>query len=608
MKKIKLLMLGILSVLTLGLFVVTGTKATAASDDYTIALPSTISDADVALPTGWSGAIRSDSKTFGEDPNKGKKALTLREGKSHYLQSPNLYDDDDQLVAYSCTVDVSCAYSDTGSGTFDVVSLDSSGTVIQTKSDTASKVLSTYTFNFDGLSLIKNIKIIPTQSSGKNLLINTVTITYGSPDTAATLDHIAVSNATVYYTGDTFSTDGLTVTAFFDNDKSRVATTDEYSYSFSPALVDGKFSSATTYTLTATATIGEVEKSATTSIIVTDATKYSVIFKQYSTDVDDYATVSNIVEGESIGATNWPAEPRVLNKSFEGWFDGDDEYNSNTAITADTTLVAKYTDVANDLVKFEDYNSGLDTEAKVGSYDLFDGVSAISASGKTDVKKGTAAYTFNDGTSLSGYVQGNKIQFVLTAKSYVYIYVTETGEQDRLVAIKNGDETIAKFQPNKKVNGTKDVFGYEFDAGTYTLECIAGATSTSGVMNYYGIKVCQNTQTVNTATVFAEKNSAGTALRFVGALTGVSDLKKVSKIELLLAKDGVAANPIELTSCYTSVDGTSKTCDSDTNKYYVIFRLNGINKLAEGTKISKQLKITFTDNKVIYTAVSEITL
>ena len=97
-----------------------------------------------------------------------------------------------------------------------------------------------------------------------------------------------------------------------------------------------------------------------------------------------------------------------------------------------------------------------------------------------------------------------------------------------------------------------------------------------------------------TASVFAEKNTSGDTLRFVGTLSGITNLDNVTSVELILKKDGVASKKqIFLTTCYTSVSGSSQACEASDGTYYVIYRLKGITGI-EG-KMSKQLKITFAD-------------
>lgn len=115
-----------------------------------------------------------------------------------------------------------------------------------------------------------------------------------------------------------------------------------------------------------------------------------------------------------------------------------------------------------------------------------------------------------------------------------------------------------------------------------------------------------------TASVFAEMNNTTGTLRFVGTLTGITSLDNIASIELVLKKkssadtDYVATkSKIYLTTCYTSVTGTTQTCAASNGKYYVIFRLNNADSLATGTKISKELIITFTDGSTTTSGVSD---
>ena len=143
-----------------------------------------------------------------------------------------------------------------------------------------------------------------------------------------------------------------------------------------------------------------------------------------------------------------------------------------------------------------------------------------------------------------------------------------------------------------KKTATNGVLVLELDADSYTIT--KGDTNNIGFIGIIYDKLNKGT----TAAVFAEKNTAGTTLRFVGTITGIIDLDDIDTIELILEKDGVAtASQIFLTTCYTSVTGTSQTCAAADGTYYVIFRLNGVKGLT-GT-ISKQLKVTFTDGSHI---------
>ena len=125
----------------------------------------------------------------------------------------------------------------------------------------------------------------------------------------------------------------------------------------------------------------------------------------------------------------------------------------------------------------------------------------------------------------------------------------------------------------------------------------------------YGIFTEAKMSYGTTASVFAEKNTSGDTLRFIGGISGINDLDDIASIELILKKDGVATKKqIFLTTCYTSVTGASIACDAhpEYGVYYVIYRITGVTGLT-GT-ISKQLKVTFIDGSTLLSEVTEIVL
>lgn len=139
-------------------------------------------------------------------------------------------------------------------------------------------------------------------------------------------------------------------------------------------------------------------------------------------------------------------------------------------------------------------------------------------------------------------------------------------------------------------------------AGTYYLIADTNACNVH-YLEYVANKMSKNT----TASVFAEKNTAGDTLRFVGTLTGITDLDNIQSVELVLKKGGVASKKqIFLTTCYTSVTGTSQTCAQADNTYYVIYRLKGIKDVTGS--FTKQLVITFTDGSTTSSEVTDFSL
>ena len=91
-------------------------------------------------------------------------------------------------------------------------------------------------------------------------------------------------------------------------------------------------------------TIIEDDVTLTATYVVGDLDEFTVTFDLDGGTVageDTFAPVG-VVEGQPLGV-DFPAKPVKAGYWFEGWFDeGDTEYTSNTAITADVTIKAKW--------------------------------------------------------------------------------------------------------------------------------------------------------------------------------------------------------------------------------------------------------------------------
>ena len=103
---------------------------------------------------------------------------------------------------------------------------------------------------------------------------------------------------------------------------------------------------------------------------------YTVTFNLLSTSTTPYATVTGIVEGETIDSDDWPEDPDqdslgsddpspAVEKTFVGWFlaDGTTEFTATSPVTADTTVIAKF--VQTFTVTFEGIDGASDVVVKV---------------------------------------------------------------------------------------------------------------------------------------------------------------------------------------------------------------------------------------------------
>ena len=153
--------------------------------------------------------------------------------------------------------------------------------------------VSSVEFYFAGTCEIKNVKIA-----------------YEKAAPAKTLTSIAITGEpaqTEYTEGETFSAEGLTVTATYD-DASTAVVTDDATWSFEPATL-----AAGTTSVTATATYNEKTASETYNVTVKEIPTYTYTWMVNGTEVKK----SVLKEGAAVEA---PANPEnIADKVFTGW-------------------------------------------------------------------------------------------------------------------------------------------------------------------------------------------------------------------------------------------------------------------------------------------------
>ena len=153
--------------------------------------------------------------------------------------------------------------------------------------------VSSVEFYFAGTCKIKNVKIA-----------------YEKAAPAKTLTSIAITGEpaqTEYTEGETFSAEGLTVTATYDDASTAVVTADA-TWSFEPATL-----AASTTSVTATATYNEKTASETYNVTVKEIPTYTYTWMVNGTEVKKSA----LKEGAAVEA---PANPENIDdKVFTGW-------------------------------------------------------------------------------------------------------------------------------------------------------------------------------------------------------------------------------------------------------------------------------------------------
>ncbi len=351
------------------------------------------------------------------------------------------------------------------------------------------------------------------------------------------------------------------------------------------------------------------------------ATQFSITL----TSDDSYVTqvkVSYYLQGSSSamsssnvssGDTLTPSA-KCWGKTITGYYSDSScttVWDTTAQITTDTSVYCTYTDWTMDsnVLDLDLIDKGYETfgtsaftsdTALTGTiYTLLKGNTAFASTAKTigDLGKSKAAIVTGGGFSDTNIKNGLRIQPTADGTLSMYVY----SSSNRTLTMYDSSST--------EINSGQSTGAETVTLVTYNLE--ANKTYNFGgngsfYIYYASFKEPQMSDNT-TASVFAEKNTAGDTLRFIGTLEGITDLDNVTEVELILKKDGVASKKqIILTTCYTSVSGSSQACEAADGTYYVIYRLKGITGI-EGT-ISKQLKITFADGSTKLSDVTEFNL
>ena len=320
---------------------------------------------------------------------------------------------------------------------------------------------------------------------------------------------------------------------------------------------------------------------------------------------DTYAT-KYVIDGENNNKiVDWPANPMVAGYIFDGWYKDNIQYTSGSSFDSSIVLTAKFNVVS--------IPSG--TIATLNSSDVtMSSANDLIKSGYFFVSDTTDKITvdssgFKFGTN--GSTTANFIMFNIPAYSKAVIDITgRSGSNGNAasIAVDDGTEhtmtfTAASYSGDAEVSNLIVLNHASVDKSIYIYRNGGKTVKVSKVE--VGVSALMNVNT--TASVDAEINSTGNTLRFIGTITGITDLGNVSEIELILYYNTKKSkDDIILTSCYTSIANASKTYAQADSTYYVVFRLNGVSGIT-GT-FNKQLKITFTDGSTTLSDATDFVL
>lgn len=584
MKKIKFLIASMIGAIALVFACVIGTRVNAATGSY---VDNTYdSDAD---NTGWTYTdVSTSTVSTWDDISVGQLPST----KSIY--SPSFTNAQTVVVTIYCGTKGSnngCAFKIRGyDGTTQVAEVTSytpkSKALGQACTD-ANGNAGTFTLNA-GTNVINKIEIYNAYSKG----ICFQSISYSTTDAVSkSVKSISAVNSTDYYVGETFNSSGFTVTATYSDDSVGTLLPAKYTTTVKDSSdndVTGAFESAGNYV--ATIVLND-DNTISTTCNFTVSTYYTVkYYVNGSLDKTDSAAKF----GSAI--TYVPSAPS--GKYFYGWC-LDEELNnvisSNYEVQGSVELYAKFADIKNYINTEEAISSSmLGSKTVTGFAGSIFNLTEINVAENTGMTLPSGEHnTYRMETTGSSSATRRNISFTAPFDGRLVLWIGSSND-GRSADVYKGSW------------GSSDhVFTYTFQKNdknvflSKTVEIEEGATYVIGGSNgyyIYGLFVEEVTMaTDTTASVFAEKNTTTNTLRFVGTITGISNLSDIDTIELVLLKgDKATDKQIFLTTCFTAVTGTTQTCEAATGTYYVVYRISGISAIA-GSTISKKLIVTFTD-------------
>jgi uncharacterized repeat protein (TIGR02543 family) len=332
--------------------------------------------------------------------------------------------------------------------------------------------------------------------------------------------------------------------------------------------------------------------------------------KYYDSDkTTEFTTKADSVEDG--GKVTKPQDPEKLGYTFAKWYNmsNDEEFNFDSdTVSGALNLYASYTPWSN-VATLNLNTMGLAKEA-LGTEKSTDADRTVTGTIYTLLKGNTVMATSSDTVGTLGgssaciktggnFSQGtNGVALTISNPGIITIWAKNgsSGERDFGV-YKDGNTSLENVPTGHLLNKIAKYTLSLTEAGTYQI----GSTSGSVVLYYISFEEGIH----STAEVYAEKNKDTDTLRFVGTITGITNLADIESIELVLLKGETPTNKqIFLTTCFTSITGTSQYCQAATGTYYVVYRISSISDIA-GSTISKKLIVTFTDKTQ---AISDVTI
>ena len=589
MNKFKKVMLGALSVLTLGLFAVVGARVDAAttysgSHEYSVNMSDLTASSNISTYGG--------GKPAGKTQTVDDTILALSGGNFNW---------------YNAAIDSSLSVINNTGHTFTSFAVPTSNRTVTVKVPTGKSKISVelyfialnkandngnyslYTKNDLTLTFsdgaYENVKFDGVDSTSPITLPGDSTIHTLSFDYTANTSIAIKTGVTIMgYVADSVSTTGYNINYGTDHGTAPTQLTEQTALPTTFPLM-----SATGYTFGGWYTDSNCT-SGNEAVAGASISSNVFLYAKWTINTSEWCTITFDVNGGTcekstdtavFGSSYTLPEATKSGYSFGGWSDGTNNYSGTFTVPSQSTITL--TAQWNEMLTFDVSCSFQKDDPKIVSSASGFFTNTVDDGDKFTIQDASGSFNnvdYSVGLKLEG---STKLKFTPVKNGTLYI------------AMSNASATVS-------VNGTQKTASNH--VVTLAVEADTAITLSRGAdqqfILFVGIIYDKLNKNVTAATA-AWQNSTRDSLRFVGTISGVSDLSTIDTIELVLLKNDVATKKhIFLTTCFISVSGVGSYTEID-NTYYVVYRITGIDStsMPDNTVIKHKLIVTFTDGSSV---------
>ena len=600
MKKLKLFIFTLLSVLTLGLFVVIGSKVEAATVKATW-------NVDAETDTSFNAKTEIEDKSFFKIETNSECSYSVLTNKDTAVA------DDDNSLTFTKGL-VASGSSTSASKGIKVTTTENNVTVKFYYTMTDSKFTTTSQSKSGNLKISDGTNDLFTSSKTSNKANSTAyTDSYTLTSAGTIIAYSSSNRLTIFAISASYEAAGEGQTSidfkYGESNLNTIVYNSGDTIDYIPVKENYTFKGW--YTNSDLAEEHKLDSNYTVDGTIT--TLYAKFIENAKYTVTYYVdgvlnkTEENVYDGSSI-----TYNPTFEDYGFDGWYT-DSNFSSNSKIgndyvvSGDVTLYGKKLSLSNylDSNNMSVHSGGATTHFNNTIFSFVDKGTEIVVEENSGMKLpdgSTSAYRINKANSSAA--DNRLITFKAPFDGTLKVWAA-AGNDEKNFYICDTTYSTSTYVSTKTNPAKNTLFEIKINIQQGKTYVIGGDSR----FYIYGIFVYETTEFDSvTAETSAFQNTQKNSLRIVGTISGVTNTSSIKSIELVLLKGTEKTNlkntknQIFLTTGYTSITGVDGfEFGVVTNTYYVVFKITGITSSAmpNGTLISHRLIITFTDNSTL---------